>query len=230
MADVRMWTSKLGNKFPFDTIQASDAASQKELKRLRSLPENSSCAECGAKDNSWASVTHGVFVCIVCSDVHRAVGTHITKMKGCTGTYLWGPDELEAMQSMGNRKAAMKYGNKVISSHASKEEKQRHVVDKYDRKLFANKTAPQAPEPAPKPVDESLARAKVPPCNQGQRPIATPLAVSIAAQVQEPKKMTTACTVPDSFFDDLFGDLDCDVPAKAITSAESQPPLIDLLA
>jgi len=145
MADVRMWTSKLGNKFPFDKIQTADASSQKELKRLRSLPENSCCADCGCKDNSWASVTHGVFVCIVCSDVHRAVGTHITKMKGCTGTYLWGPDELEVMGNMGNRKAAMIYGSKIISSQVSKQEKQQYVVDKYDRKLFANKTAPQAP-------------------------------------------------------------------------------------
>jgi len=227
MADVRMWTSKLGNKFPFDKIQTADASSQKELKRLRSLPENSCCADCGCKDNSWASVTHGVFVCIVCSDVHRAVGTHITKMKGCTGTYLWGPDELEAMGNMGNRKAAMIYGSKIISSQVSKQEKQQYVVDKYDRKLFANKTAPQAPIS----VAASLGGVKAPSHNQRQPSIAAPAAVPRAAgQVEQTKKIATTCTIPDSFFDELFGDFDCDVPAKSISVAQCQPPMIDLLA
>merc|ERR1712146_544329 len=89
------------------------------------------CADCGDPDNSWASVTHGVFLCIVCSDAHRAVGTHITKMKGCTGTYLWGPDELDKMKSIGNRKADVLYGSNKVSPDASKAEKQRFVESKY---------------------------------------------------------------------------------------------------
>jgi len=131
-----MWTSKLNNKYPFAWIQDQDGETQKELKRLRGLRAsgNHLCADCGSPDSSWASVTHGVFLCIVCSDVHRSVGTHVTKMKGCTGTYLWGPDELEKMRTVGNRRADDIYGSRKVSPDASKELKQRFVIDKYTQK------------------------------------------------------------------------------------------------
>merc|ERR1719163_318176 len=108
-------------------MQENDKASQKELKRLRSLSGNGTCADCGRQDNSWASVTHGVFICMVCSDVHRSVGTHITKVKGCTGTYLWGPDELQRMQAVGNLRGDEVYGADKVNPCASKEKKQRFV-------------------------------------------------------------------------------------------------------
>jgi len=85
MASERMWTSKLGGKYPHAWMQQQDGQSQRELKRLRGLRAegNHLCADCGSPDSSWASVSHGVFLCVVCSDVHRAVGTHISKVKGC---------------------------------------------------------------------------------------------------------------------------------------------------
>jgi len=134
-----MWTSKLGNKYPMAWMQQNDQAAQKELKQLRSLSGNSTCADCGRQDNSWASVSHGVFICVTCSDVHRSVGTHITKVKGCTGTYLWGPDELERMQTVGNRGGDDIYGAEKVDPGASKERKQRYVVEKYEARSFAGK-------------------------------------------------------------------------------------------
>merc|ERR1719217_2063781 len=114
-------------------------AAQRELKRLRKERGNEACADCGRPENSWASVSHGVFICVTCSDVHRGVGTHVTKVKGCTGTYLWGPDELEQMRQMGNTGADRKFGAKKISPDAGKELKQSYVIDKYDRLAFASK-------------------------------------------------------------------------------------------
>mmetsp|Transcript_29022 Transcript_29022/g.52865 ORF Transcript_29022/g.52865 Transcript_29022/m.52865 type:complete len:220 (-) Transcript_29022:129-788(-) len=140
-----MWTSKLGQKYPLDWIKEQDAASQQRLKALRTnrSMHNDRCADCGKQDSSWASVSHGVFICVVCSDVHRSVGTHISKVKGCTGTYLWGPDELEKMAA-GNLAAERLYGAEKVDPAASKEEKQRYVTQKYTRPLADVSTPPPA--------------------------------------------------------------------------------------
>merc|ERR1712232_623060 len=81
---------------------------------LRHDPANRDCADCGAKGcTMWASVNLGVFLCITCGSHHRSLGTHISKPKGCTGTYWWGPDELENMKTIGNTEARKIYGDKV---------------------------------------------------------------------------------------------------------------------
>merc|ERR1719336_2083363 len=136
MSTSAMWTSKLGNKYSMAWMQENDKASQAELKHLRRV-SGGICADCGRQDNSWASVTHGIFICVTCSDVHRSVGTHITKVKGCTGTYLWGPDELERMQEVGNLHSEEIYGAKKVDPCASKDSKQQFVVDKYEKRCFA---------------------------------------------------------------------------------------------
>jgi len=83
--------------------QATDKESHAELKRLSRLPGNDTCADCGAPFPGWASLPHGVFVCIDCAQVHRHIGRHISQVKAInTGTYLWHEDEVEVMRRGGN--------------------------------------------------------------------------------------------------------------------------------
>lgn len=146
-----MWTSKLGAKFPRSDIERLDSQHHQELKRLRSLPANSLCAECREPDTCWASVSLGVFVCVRCSDVHRALGTHISKVKGCTGTYLWGPDEIARMQELGNGGAQRLYGSAPVPmANASKDERLRLCRQKYEERRWADVRAPE--ERGPKSV------------------------------------------------------------------------------
>jgi len=139
-----MWTSKLGAKFPRSDIERLDSQHHRELKRLRGLPANTLCAECREPDTCWASVSLGVFVCVRCSDVHRALGTHISKVKGCTGTYLWGPDEIARMQVLGNAEAQRLYGCAPIPlANASKDERVRLCRQKYEERRWADVPAPE---------------------------------------------------------------------------------------
>lgn len=97
-----MWESKLGGKYPKEEIDRQDRERHQQLKKLRLLPHNTRCCDCGSQDGAlWAVVNIGSFVCVRCASLHRGVGTHISKVKGCGGTYLWGPDEMEAM--IGNK-------------------------------------------------------------------------------------------------------------------------------
>jgi hypothetical protein len=184
----------------------NDQAAQKELKRLRSLSGNTTCADCGRQDNSWSSVSLGVFICVTCSDVHRSVGTHVTKVKGCTGTYLWGPDELEKMASVGNKGAQAMYGTEKIDPNASKEQKQRYVVEKYNHRSFAGKSAAVVPTASPEKPKESTrgtAQAEVRKAEPSRAQ--TNMAQQRAAARTE-TKVTAAREVSDSLFDELFND------------------------
>jgi len=130
MATNGMWRSKLGSAFPRAEIERLDVEHHRILKKLRSQPGNDRCAECGTKETTWSSVNLGVFLCVRCADVHRALGTHISKVKGCGGTYLWGPDEIAHMQSLGN--FAWSSDGVFADSSAGKEELLRICRKKYE--------------------------------------------------------------------------------------------------
>src|SRR5690606_18898776 len=36
--------------------------------------QNTTCAECGEPDPTWASINIGIFLCLNCSGVHRSLG------------------------------------------------------------------------------------------------------------------------------------------------------------
>lgn len=118
-----------------------------------------------------------MFVCVRCSDVHRAVGTHISKVKGCSGTYLWGPDELARMQEMGNARAEELYGSHPApAGSASKEERVAACARKYGRAPAAA-AAPTPPRQAP--------CAASPPAEAGAAAAAGPMVLRAASCADE---------------------------------------------
>jgi len=156
MSSSTTWKSKLGSEYDKTMIERyNETLAVAEIDRLRRLSENKRCADCDAHGTQWASVNLGVFLCIKCGSHHRGIGTHISKPKGCTGTYLWGPDEVERMQEVGNKHANQIYGG---SDHrplpnAPDGEWRRFLVDKYERHRFApkNTVMPAANSPPPPP-------------------------------------------------------------------------------
>lgn len=134
-----IWTSKLGTKYDKQEIERFHDRTMKELEKLRRLDTNSHCADCGQRGTIWSSVNLGVFLCLKCGSLHRALGTHISKPKGCTGTYLWGQDELARMREVGNARANEMYGgsSERPSHNAPDSEWLEFLRQKYDERKFA---------------------------------------------------------------------------------------------
>jgi hypothetical protein len=143
------WRSKLGNEYDTVYMEKNEKAFKTDLDRMRKQPENRICADCASEGTVWASINLGVFLCLRCGSIHRGLGTHISVPKGCTGTYLWGPDELESMRMIGNSKAKELYGGSADrpSKNAGDDAWRKFIQDKYEHRRFVPVTSPAPKSP-----------------------------------------------------------------------------------
>ncbi|KAI2625113.1 ArfGap-domain-containing protein [Hypoxylon sp. NC1633] len=78
------------------------ARNEKVLQDLvQSVPGNNFCADCQARNPSWASWNLGVFLCMRCAAIHRKLGTHISKVKSLSMDS-WSNEQVETMKRVGN--------------------------------------------------------------------------------------------------------------------------------
>jgi stromal membrane-associated protein len=119
---------------------------------------NEVCADCGARSPRWASVTLGIFLCIRCAGIHRQIGVHVTLVKS-VNLDQWKPEHLQKIQQVGNQRAAAIYEFNVPPAARPNPSDQyaveQWIRNKYERKLYLDKSAVAGPSPTGSPLRQS---------------------------------------------------------------------------
>ena len=114
---------------------------RQRLLLIRSEKQQNYCADCGAGDPEWASVSFGIFICVACAGIHRHLGTHISRVKSLKLDD-WTADQVQEMQNHSNQESNQKYWQcfpvsfKRIDSQDPVYLREEIIMDKYMRKLY----------------------------------------------------------------------------------------------
>ncbi|EKF33115.1 hypothetical protein MOQ_003024 [Trypanosoma cruzi marinkellei] len=117
-------------------------ANRERLERICQIPPNNICNDCNNNGTRWASVNHGVFLCIRCSGIHRSLGVHVSKIKS-TNMDKWRATEVALMEAIGNQRGKSLYearlpkGMKTLTGAESELTLKTFITQKYQEKAFA---------------------------------------------------------------------------------------------
>ncbi len=75
---------------------------QTALREVLTLKGNEKCCDCPSVDASWASVNHGILLCLECAGKHRSLGVQNSFIRSI---YMdtWSQDQVDMMLQGGNR-------------------------------------------------------------------------------------------------------------------------------
>jgi len=197
---------------------------QKILANLLAYPENKECADCKAKGPRWASVNLGVFVCITCSGIHRAMGTHISKVRSVS-LDKWLPEHVKTMQEVGNGKAQEIWeyylpDNFVRPNETDTYSLERFIRAKYEGREWAKKDEIK-PKKKPRERDEKKEQKEKP--TENKKNTEKLPAVDLLTLDETSSK---ASTKPDDDFEfSNFVSATPSVSAQSSTSFQTSPTL-----
>ncbi|KAG8349053.1 putative GTPase activating protein for Arf [Trypanosoma vivax] len=87
-------------------------ANRTRIEHLCQTYPNNVCSDCSRSGTRWASVNHGVFICIRCSGIHRSMGVHVSRIKS-TNMDKWTTAEVNLMESIGNQRGKLLYESRL---------------------------------------------------------------------------------------------------------------------
>lgn len=143
-----------------------EASSRIFFQRAKLDPANQVCIDFGTEMAQWASVTHGCYISLEASGVHRSLGVHISFVRSTTMDS-WKPQQLRAMELGGNARL-----NKFFREHGVADDlpiAQKYntrAADWYRRNLKSEIEGQEPPPPLEKGtghllVDGALSSAQI---------------------------------------------------------------------
>merc|ERR1719159_759970 len=111
--------------------------------------ENAKCCDYGTANPQWASVSHGAYVSLEASGVHRSLGVHISFVRSTTMDS-WKPIQLKMMELGGNRRLKAFFAQHSIPDDMSIVDKYNtRAADWYRKNLRAMAEGTEPPPPLP---------------------------------------------------------------------------------
>ncbi|XP_015688808.1 ADP-ribosylation factor GTPase-activating protein AGD12-like isoform X1 [Oryza brachyantha] len=101
---------------PIKSTKPVIAGKTRKLKDLMLKSDNRICADCSAPDPKWASANIGVFLCLKCGDVHRALGPDVSKVLSVTLDD-WSDSDIDSMVEVGGNS----YANSIYEAFLPKD-------------------------------------------------------------------------------------------------------------
>jgi len=101
---------------------------------LKTIPGNIFCADCGATNPQWATITYGALLCLNCSGRHRSLGVQLSVVRSIHMDS-WSHKDVLAMLEGGNTQLNQffdRHDLSMSSTTRNTHDKEIKVVDRYE--------------------------------------------------------------------------------------------------